>query len=66
MYNPESVLENETQKLLGDFEIQTNYLIFARRHDLVIIKKEKRTCQIVDFAVPVDDWVKLKEKEMKD
>ena len=40
MHNPESVLENEMQTLLWDFEIQTNQLIPARRPDRVIIKKE--------------------------
>ena len=56
MLNPESVLKNETHKLLCDFEIQTDYLISARRPDLVIVKKmeKKRTCRIVDYAVPLD------------
>ena len=63
MHNPESILENETQKLLWDLEIQTDHLILARQPDLVIISKEKRTCRIVDFAVPADYGVKLKESE---
>ena len=56
MHNLKSILENETHKLLWDFEIQMDHLISARRPDLVIINKEKkrRTCRIVDFAVPVD------------
>ena len=29
-------------------------------------KKEKRTCKIVDFAVPADHRIKLKECEKKD
>ena len=29
-------------------------------------KKKKRTCQIVDFAVPANHWIKLKENEKKD
>ena len=33
MHNPESVLENETHKLLRGFEIQTDHLISARRTD---------------------------------
>ena len=37
MHNPESGLENETHKLLLDFEIQTGHLISARRSDLVIV-----------------------------
>ena len=39
MHNQESVLENETHKLLWDFEIQTDHLISARLPDLVIVKK---------------------------
>ena len=70
MYNPEYVLENETHKLLWDFEIQTDHQISARRPDQVIIylKKRvgKRTCRIVDFAVPADLRVKLNENEKKD
>ena len=50
MYNPASALENETHKLLWDFEIQTDHLISARRPDLIIIKKKKNG-RIVDFAV---------------
>ena len=65
MHNPESVLENDTYKLLWDFDIQTDHLILARRLDLIIINKTKRTCNIVDFAVPADHRVKLKESEKK-
>ena len=32
----------------------------------LIINKKKRTCKIVDFAVPADHRVKLKESEKKD
>ena len=68
MHNPESILENETYKLLKDFEIQTDHLISARRTDLIKINKKKRerTSRIVDFAVPTDHRVKLKESEKKD
>ena len=59
MHNPESVLENEMHKILWEFEIQTDYLISARRPDLVIVNIKKRTCRVVAFAVPV----KLKESE---
>ena len=44
MHNPESVFENETHKVLVDFEIQTDHLISTRRPDLVIDNKKKRTC----------------------
>ena len=37
MQNPIPVLENDTHKLLWDFDIQTNHLISAKRPDLIII-----------------------------
>ena len=61
MYNPASVLENGTHKLHWDFDIQTDHLISAQRPDLIIITNKKRTCKIVNFAVPADHRVKLKE-----
>ena len=65
MHNPTPVLENDTHKLLWDFNIQTDHRIPARRTDLIIINK-KKTCKIVDFAVLADHRVKLKECEKKD
>ena len=53
-------------KLLWDFVIQTDYLISARRPDLIILNKKERTCIIKDFAVPADHRIKLKECEKKD
>ena len=67
MHNPASVLENDTHKLLWDFDIQMDHLMSDRRPDLIIInKKKKKSCKIMDFAVPADYGVKLKESEKKD
>ena len=68
MHNQIPVLENDLHKLLWDFNIQTDHLIPARRPDLIIIKKKKkkRICNIVDFAVPADHRINLKESEKKD
>ncbi len=41
MHNPASVLENDTHKLLWNFDIKTDHLIPARRPDLVIFNKKK-------------------------
>ena len=41
MHNPTSVLENETHKILWNFVIQTDYLISARRPDIIIIEKKE-------------------------
>ena len=62
IHNRASVLENDTQKLLWDFDIQTDHLISARRLNLVIINKNKKMIyKIVDFAVPADHRIKVKE-----
>ena len=66
MHDPAPVLENDTHKLLWDFKIQTDHLIPARRPDRIIINKKKRICKIVDFAVPVNHRINLKESEKKD
>ena len=66
MNNTEYVPENETHELLWDFEIPTDHPISARRPDLIIINTKKRTCRIVNFSVPADHRVKLKESEKKD
>ena len=68
MHNLESILKNETHKLLWDFDIQPDHLISARRPDLLIVntKKKERTCRIVIFAVPADHKVKLKENKKRD
>ena len=66
MHNPAPVLENDSHKLLWDFNIQTDHQILARRPDLIIINKKKRICKIVDFAVPADHRINLKEGEKKD
>ena len=66
MHNPAPVLENATHKLLYDVNIQTDHLILVRRPDLIIINHKKRTCKIVDIAVPTDHRIKLKECEKKD
>ena len=46
-----------------------DHLISSRQPDLIRInkkKKKERTCRIVNFAVPLDHRVKLKENEKKD
>ena len=66
MHNPAPVQENNTHKLLWDFDIHTDHLISARRPDLIKINRKKKTCKIVDFAVPADYRIKPKECEKKD
>ena len=54
---------------MGTLTYKTDNLISARRPDLIIInkkKKRKKICKIVDFAVPADHRIKLKECEKRD
>ena len=41
MHNPESVLDNETNKVLRDFEINAGCLISTRQPDLEIVNRKK-------------------------
>ena len=70
-HSPAPVLENDTHKLQWDINIHTDHLIPAKRADFIMInkkkkKKRKKICKIVDFAVPADHRIKLKECEKKD
>ena len=60
---PESVLENENYKLPWDFSIRTDHHIEARRPDLVLVDKSKKSCYIIDVTIPEDSGVKEKEAE---
>ena len=46
MHNPASVLENNTLKLLWDFDIHTDHLISARRPDVIIINKKSELAKL--------------------
>ena len=63
MHKTESLLKIETQKIPWDFYIQADYLIPARRQDLVIVFKKKTS--ILDFAVVMDHRLKIKETEKR-
>ena len=62
IHNPESIRENETYKVLWDFEIQTDHRILASRQDLVILNKRKKS----ELYRSTDYQVKLKESEKRD
>ena len=48
---------------MWDLSIQTNHVIEACRPDLVVVDKNKRSCKIIDFAVPGDSRIEEKEKD---
>ena len=59
MHNPEPVIENDSHKLLWDFDIQTDHLISARRPDLIIINKKRE-------SVKLSTLLSREESEKKD
>ena len=60
IHNPESVLENKTQKILWDFEKQADNLISARRPAQETVNKKENLPNCGPYR-PADHWVKLKE-----
>ena len=48
---------NEDYQILWYFSIQTDHVIEARRPDLVVVDKKKRSCKIINFAVPGDSRI---------
>ena len=58
IYNSENVMENETYKLLWDFEIQTDHLISARRPDPL----KKKNFQNCGLSCPSGPQSKIKRK----
>ena len=51
-HEPKSVLENEYYKILWDFSIQVDHVIEARKPNLVLVDKKRRTCKMIHFVVP--------------
>ena len=62
---PEGAVENEEIKVLWDINIQCEYLIDARRLDVIVIDKKEQKRIIIDIAVPADVRVEEKEKVEK-
>ena len=61
-HEPKNVLEDEDYKILWGFSIQTDHIIEARRPDLVVVDERRRTCKVIDFAVPGDRKVSRSKK----
>ena len=53
-HQPDTVAENDSCKLLWDFNVRTDRVIQARRSDVILVDKEKNECKIKDFAIPYD------------
>jgi hypothetical protein len=62
-HQPAPVIENENIKVLYDFDVRTDKVISARRPDIILVNKVRKTAQIIDVACPNDINVFEKEQE---
>ena len=60
---PEGTVEDDDVTLLWDMTIQCDNVIEARRPQLVLVDRKKKSCVIIDIAVPGDS--RIREKEME-
>ena len=58
----QNLTEKTSHKILNDFEIPTDHPFPGGTLDLRLINQKKRTCHVVDFVIPADPLVKLKDK----
>ena len=65
-HTPQSVQENYEYKILWDFNVQIDKIIEHKRPGIVCINKQKRECQIIDFAILGDQNIAIKEQEKND
>ena len=64
-HKPEGVIENDHVKLLWDFNIQTSTYIQVRRPDVVVVDRDRKTCNIINIAVPGDAGIVEKKEEVE-
>ena len=57
------ILLNEMHKISWNFKIQTDHLILVKRLDEIWITQKKRICHLVEFAIPVDRRMEIKENK---
>ena len=64
MDKPESVQENKIYKILWDIETTSNHSILIRRPGVVVINKTNvYKFRPVDFTIPANNSVKIKESD---
>ena len=64
MHNPAPVLENNSHKLLWDFDIHTDTQISARKPDLITINKKKKKENLQNSRLCCRGWTQNKTDGM--
>jgi hypothetical protein len=62
---PKPICESEDVTVLLNKGVHTDKEVTADRPDIIIKKKEQKTCTLIDVAVPADRNVTQKEAEKK-
>ena len=62
-HSPDSIVENDSVKILWDFNIFVDHMIYARRPDIVVIDKGASLVTLVGVSIPVDKHLSAKEEE---
>ena len=60
MHNPAVVVENDTHKLLWDFDIQTDHQISTRKPNLIIINQKKKRENFQNCRLSCPGWLQNK------
>ena len=63
LYDPQPVVESRDVKILWDFEVRTDYVISARRPDIIVLDNKKKCDFLIDVTIPADINNIEKEKE---
>ena len=53
-YKPDKVLEDESFKLLWDFQINTDQTIITSKPDIILQDKMTNKLYIIDIAIPAE------------
>lgn len=56
-YQPQTVLENESWKILWDLIITTDRTVSHNRPDILVFDKKQRKAQVIDIQIPADENV---------
>ena len=62
-HSPYSVVENNSVKILWDFNIFVDHVISARWPDIVVIDKVSSVVTLIDVSIPADKHLTVKEEE---
>ena len=61
-HRADKVIENKDAKVLWDFKIQVDKFTEARQPDIILVRKKKKECVIIDIAGDIRTQSKKDEK----